>query len=220
MGQKVNPVGLRSGIRREWPSKWFAEGKAYSAGILEDVQIRNFFKKSYAEAGVSSVEIERSPQKVQIILHTSRPGVIIGRQGAGVDTLVSKLESKFKKPFEVEVLEVKKPDIDAVVVADGVARQLEKRIPFRRAAKQAMQKAMEGGAKGIKILLSGRLAGAEIARNEFFAEGTVPLHTFRADIKYSEERAETTYGTIGVKVWVYVGDRFNPKFEKESSSEE
>ncbi|MEI7511259.1 MAG: 30S ribosomal protein S3 [Candidatus Peregrinibacteria bacterium] len=218
MGQKVNPIGLRVGIRREWTGKWFAEGKAYSAGILEDVLIRRFFKKKYAEAGISSLEIERSPKKVKIAIATSRPGVIIGRQGSGVDDLVLKLEKQFKKLFEVEVVEVKKPDIDAVLVADNVARQLEKRIPFRRAAKQALQKAMEGGVKGIKVLLSGRLAGAEIARSEFFADGTVPLHTFRADIQYCEERAETTYGTIGVKVWVYLGDRFGKKFEKEETS--
>jgi small subunit ribosomal protein S3 len=209
MGQKVNPVGFRVGINREWTSKWYADRGDYSKNLLSDLQIRKFLANRLKDAGVAKIEIERNAKTTKIIIHSSRPGVIIGRQGAGADVLKSDLEKKIKGvAFEVEIQEVRKPDLEARIIADNISRQIEKRMPFRKVAKMATQKVMEGGAIGIKVLLSGRLGGAEIARSDFVSEGKIPLHTFRANISYSEDRAETAYGTIGVKVWIYTGDRF------------
>lgn len=215
MGQKVNPVGFRVGINREWTSKWYADRRNYSKNLLSDLHIRKFLNIRLKDSGIAKIEIERNAKATKVIIYTSRPGVIIGRQGGGVDALRYELESKFRGiMFEVEIQEVRKPDVESRIIADTIARQIEKRMPFRKVSKTAIQKVMEGGALGVKIFLAGRLGGAEIARSEFVSEGKIPLHTFRANISYAEDRAETAYGTIGVKVWIYTGDRF-----KKSSSE-
>lgn len=208
MGQKVHPVGFRIGITRTWSSRWYADNN-YAQLLKEDIKIREFISKKFAEAGIANVEIERAARNLKINIHSSRPGIIIGRKGAGADTLkdeiVKKCQIKSGEPT-LNVFEIKKPDLDAKLVAESVRQQLEKRVSFRRAMKKAMGQSMKAGAKGIKVSLSGRLGGAEIARTERYMEGRVPLHTLRADIDYATAEALTTYGLTGVKVWIFKGD--------------
>lgn len=205
MGQKTHPVGNRLGITRTWDSRWYLK-RGYADQLLEDITIRKEIKDKLFHAGVSKIEIERAGQKIRVIIHTARPGIIIGKRGAEVERLRKDLELITGKQATVDIKEIRKPEVDAQLVAENIALQLEKRIAFRRAMKKAVASALRFGALGIKITCSGRLAGAEIARTEWYREGRVPLHTFRADINYGFAQAKTTYGIIGVKVWVYSGD--------------
>lgn len=209
MGQKVNPIGMRIGINRLWDSKWYAGKKKYHKTLHEDFHIEKLIREKLKDASVSKVEILRTANAVSINVHTAKPGLIIGRGGETIEALKEKLEKKFGNKFGVNILEIKKPMLDAHLVAEQVARQVERRISYRRAAKMSIEKAMEAGAKGIKIRLGGRLNGVEIARSEFFSKGKIPLHTFRANIDYALVPSNTTYGAIGVKVWIYKGDIFN-----------
>ncbi|MDI3538457.1 MAG: small subunit ribosomal protein [Bacillota bacterium] len=205
MGQKVNPNGLRLGIIRNWDARWYAE-RDFSDLLLEDIRIRKHIKEKCYAAGVSRIEIERVAKRVQVTIHTAKPGIIIGRGGAGVEALRKELEKMTGKQVHLNIQEIKVPELDAQLVAESIAQQLEKRTSFRRAMKQAMARAMRAGAKGIRVAVSGRLGGAEIARTEGYREGTVPLQTLRADIEYGFAEAHTTYGRIGVKVWIYKGE--------------
>ncbi|HHU33416.1 MAG: 30S ribosomal protein S3 [Zhaonellaceae bacterium] len=205
MGQKVNPKGLRIGIVKDWDAKWFAD-KDYATLVHEDIKLRRYIKNRLYTAGISSIEIERAANRVKITIRTAKPGIVIGRGGQEIEALRKDLEKMTGKQINVNIIEVKKPETDAQLVAENVAGQLERRISFRRATKQAVSKAMRLGAGGIKIAVSGRLGGAEIARTEWYSEGKVPLHTLRADIDYGFAEANTTYGKIGVKVWVYHGE--------------
>lgn len=211
MGQKVHPKGLRIGIVRDWDAKWFAGKRDYVSLLHEDIKLRRFVKKGMYHAGISRVEIERAANRLKVTIHTAKPGMVIGRGGAGVEELRKKLEVMTKKQVSVNIVEVKVPEVDAQLVAESVAAAIEKRVSFRRAMKQAIGRAMRLGAKGCKIVVSGRLAGAEIARRERDVEGTVPLHTLRADIDYGLAEARTTLGQIGVKVWIYKGQVLPPK---------
>ena len=208
MGHKTHPIGFRLGYTKEWQSKWFAgNAKDYAAQVLEDLSIRTVIGKQYAEAGISRVEIERTSQDLSVNVHTARPGIVIGRGGQRVDELRKAVESAAGgKRVRLNVLEIRQPELDAFLVARNVADQLERRVMFRRATRQAVMRTMQAGAKGIKVLVSGRLGGAEIARNEKVMDGRVPLHTLRADIDYGLAEAATTMGRIGVKVWIYRGD--------------
>ena len=217
MGQKVNPKGLRAGINLKWPARWYADKHTFGDTIGEDIKIRRFFDASFDEAGIGSVEIERDSKTLRVIVFSAKRGVVLGKDGAGAAKLEAKLLKLLRKKVSVEVREVSQPERDATVVAENVCRQLEQRMPFRRVAKQAIQKAVEAGAKGAKVLISGRLGGADMARSEFFTEGSVPLQTLRSDISYCADRAETTFGTLGVKVWIYNGEVFKAK--KESTVE-
>ena len=205
MGQKINPKGLRIGIIQDWDSKWFAE-KDYSDYLIEDMEIRNYLEKKLSDASVSTVEIERAANRVNISIHTAKPGMVIGKGGSEVDALRKKLNDLTGKRVHINIVEIKKPDLDAKLVGEGIAAQLENRVAFRRAQKQAIQRTMRAGAKGIKVQVSGRLNGADIARKEVHAQGTVPLHTLRADINYAWVEADTTYGKLGVKTWIYRGE--------------
>jgi small subunit ribosomal protein S3 len=206
VGQKVNPVGLRIGIIRDWESKWYAD-KDFGTLLIEDVKIREFLKKKLKEAAVSKVEIERAANRVNVTIHTAKPGIVIGKGGAEVEVLRGQLAKISNgKKVHINISEIKNPELDAILVAESIAQQLERRVSFRRAMKQAMQRTQRAGAKGIKTSVSGRLGGAEIARQEGYSEGTVPLHTLRADIDYGTAEAHTTYGRIGVKVWIYRGE--------------
>lgn len=208
MGQKVNPHGLRVGVIAGWNAQWYANKKDFSKYILEDHKIREFIKKKYYAFGISKVAIERAQDKVVVNIHTSKPGMIIGTKGAGVEQLKKEL-GKVVNPgssLHINVLEVKRPDMDATLVAESVAQQLEKRASFRRTMKQAMSRVMRSGAKGVKIMVAGRLDGAEIARSESYHEGSIPLQTMRADIDYGTAEAHTTFGIIGIKAWVYKGE--------------
>ncbi len=205
MGQKTHPVGIRLGITRTWDSRWFLK-KGYAGQLLEDIAIKKEIKDKLFHAGVSKIEIERAGQKIRVIIYTARPGIIIGKKGSEVEKLRKDIELMSGKQALVDIKEIRKPEIDAQLVAENIALQLEKRVAFRRAMKKAVASALRFGAQGIKITCSGRLAGAEIARTEWYREGRVPLHTFRADINYGFAEARTTYGIIGVKVWVYSGD--------------
>lgn len=207
MGQKVNPHGLRVGVIKGWDTRWYADKKTFSEYLVEDKKIRDYVKKECFSAGVTNIEIERKgSDKTMIIINTAKPGIIIGRQGAGIEDFKKKLQKEFGKSFFLDVREVRTPDMSAQLVAESIAAQLEKRVSFRRAMKQSMQRTMKAGAKGIKTQVSGRLGGAEIARVEHYHEGTIPLQTLRADIDYGFAEASTTYGRIGVKVWVYRGE--------------
>ena len=206
MGQKVNPKGLRIGIIRDWDSKWFADKKSYATLLHEDLKIRDFIKKKLYVAGVSNIQIERAANRVKVFIHTAKPGIVIGRGGTEVEGLRKQLEQITGKQVSVNIVEIKVPEADAQLVAENVASQLEKRIAFRRAMKQVVNRSMKMGAKGIRIACGGRLAGAEIARTEWYSEGKVPLHTLRADIDYGFAEANTTYGKIGIKVWIYKGE--------------
>lgn len=205
MGQKTNPIGQRLGIIKFWDSRWFAK-KDYKELLHEDLSIQKFIKANLFHAGVPKVEIERTGQKIRTTIHTARPGIIIGKKGSEVEKLKKELESITGKEMTVDIKEIRKPELDAQLVAENIALQLEKRVAFRRAMKKAVSSALRFGALGIKVACSGRLAGAEIARAEWYREGRVPLHTFRSDIDYGVSEANTTYGKIGVKVWIYKGD--------------
>ena len=205
MGQKINPIGLRVGIIKDWESKWYAE-KDYADLLHEDIKIREYLEEKLANAALSKVEIERAANRVNITIHTGKPGMVIGKGGAEVEKLRKSLAKLTGKRVHINIVEVKKVDLDAKLVAENIARQLEARISFRRAQKQAIQRTMRAGALGIKTQVSGRLGGADIARAEHYSEGTVPLHTLRADIDYAHAEADTTYGKLGVKVWIYRGE--------------
>jgi small subunit ribosomal protein S3 len=205
VGQKVHPIGMRVGIIRDWDAKWYAE-KEYAEFLHEDLKIRKFIASKLADAAVSTVEIERAANRVNISIHTAKPGMVIGKGGSEVENLRKELNSLTGKRVHINIVEIKKPDLDAKLVGEGIARQLENRVAFRRAQKQAIQRTMRSGAKGIKTQVSGRLNGADIARSEGYSEGTVPLHTLRADIDYAWEEADTTYGKLGVKVLIYRGE--------------
>lgn len=206
MGQKVHPYGLRLGIIKDWEGKWYADRKEYSDLLHEDLMIRRTIKERFFTAGVPRVEIERAANRTRITIHTARPGMVIGRGGTEVERLRAELERMTGKQVQINIVEIKQPELDAQLVAENVAFQLERRISFRRAMRQAQQRAMRMGAKGIKIRVSGRLGGAEIARAEWTNEGSVPLHTLRGDVDYGSAEARTTYGRIGVKVWIYKGE--------------
>lgn len=206
MGQKINPIGLRLGINRTWDSRWFAEKGEYAKLMHEDVAIRAALMKQLKQAAVSKIVIERPHRKCRVTIHSGRPGVVIGKKGEDIELLKAELQRRMGVPVHVNIEEIRKPEVDAQLIADSITQQLERRIMFRRAMKRAMQNAMRLGAQGIKIMSSGRLNGIEIARTEWYREGRVPLHTLRADIDYGFSEAETTYGIIGVKVWVYKGD--------------
>lgn len=206
MGQKMNPRGLRVGIIKDWDSKWYADKKDFANNLVEDFQIRKFIKKALFAAGVSKIEIERTANSIKANAYVSKPGIALGKNGENVNKVKADLAKKLKKDINVNVVEVKNSDIDAQLVAENIAGQLERRISYRKAMKQCMAKATKAGAKGIKTAVAGRLAGAEIARNEFYREGTIPLQTLRADIDYGFAEANTTYGKIGVKVWIYKGE--------------
>ncbi|WP_160678896.1 30S ribosomal protein S3 [Clostridium sp. C8-1-8] len=217
MGQKVHPHGLRVGVIKDWNAKWYADKKNFADNLVEDHQIREFVKKELFSAGISKIEIERAAKRVKLNIHTAKPGVIIGRGGSGIESLKGKLEKFIKeKNVLINIVEVKNAEANAQLMAENIASQLEKRISFRRAMKQTIQRAMRTGVKGVKTACAGRLGGAEIARTEFYHEGTIPLQTLRADIDYGFAEADTTYGKIGVKVWVYNGEVLpTKKVEKE-----
>ena len=203
MGQKVNPHGLRVGVIKDWESRWFADDENFSDNLVEDYKIREFLKKKLYHAGISKIEIERTSDRVKVLVYTAKPGVVIGKGGAEIEKLKGELAKYSTKKVLVDIKEVKRPDNDAQLVAENIAQQLENRISFRRAMKSCMGRAMKAGAKGIKTSCSGRLGGADMARTEFYSEGTIPLQTLRADIDYGFAEADTTYGKVGVKVWIY-----------------
>ncbi|MBK9293094.1 MAG: 30S ribosomal protein S3 [Oligoflexia bacterium] len=211
MGQKVNPVGFRIGVNRTWDSRWYAKKKDYSSFLHEDIKLRDFLKKKLNHAGVSKIEIERAAGKVKINIFTARPGVVIGKKGTGIDSLKAEVQKLTKSEVFLNIQEVRKAEMDATLIAESIAMQLEKRISFRRAMKKAIQSGIRLGVKGIKVAVSGRLDGADIARREWYCEKSVPLHTLRADIDYGTAEALTTYGLIGVKAWVYKGDILNSR---------
>lgn len=206
MGQKVNPTGLRVGIIRDWESRWFANDKEYAGLLHEDIKVRDYLEGRLKDAAVASIEIERAANRLNVNIHTAKPGMVIGKGGSEVEALRRKLAEMTGKRVHINITEVKNADLNATLVAQNIARQLENRISFRRAQRQALQRTMRAGALGIKTLVSGRLGGADIARSEGYSEGTVPLHTLRADIDYGTAEAHTTYGIIGVKVWIYRGE--------------
>ena len=205
MGQKINPTGLRVGIIRDWDAKWYAE-KDFASDLHEDLQIRKYIANKLANASVSTIEIERAGKRVNISIHTAKPGMVIGKGGSEVEKLRQELNKLTGKLVHINIIEIKNPDLDAKLVGENIAQQLENRIAFRRAMKQAIQRTMRAGAKGIKVQVAGRLNGADMSRVEHFSEGTVPLHTLRADIDYAWVEASTTYGQLGVKVWIYRGE--------------
>ena len=217
MGQKVNPHGLRVGIIADWDSKWYAEGD-FADNLVEDYNIRKFLKKKLYSAGISKIEIERAADKVKVTVHTAKPGVVIGKGGAEIEKLKADIKKFTKKDVNLDIKEVKRPDNNAQLVAESIAQQLENRVSFRRAMKSTMSRAMKAGAKGIKTSCSGRLGGADMARTEFYSEGTIPLQTIRADIDYGFAEADTTYGKVGVKVWVYHGEVLPAKNGKKEGS--
>ena len=213
MGQKVNPHGLRVGVIKDWESKWFAEPENFADALVEDYKIREFLKKKLYHAGVSKIQIERTTGRVKVIVYTAKPGVVIGKGGAEIEKLKVELAKFSNQKILVDIKEVKKPDSDAQLVAENIAQQLENRISFRRAMKSCMGRAMKAGAKGIKTSCSGRLGGADMARTEFYSEGTIPLQTLRANIDYGFAEADTTYGKVGVKTWIYHGEVLPSKKE-------
>lgn len=215
MGQKVHPVGFRLGINKPWSSVWYADKDTYAGYVDSDSKVRDYLEDELKPAGVSKIKIERPAKNAKVTIYAARPGVIIGKKGSDVEDLRRKVSQIIGMPAHVIIEEVAKPDLDAKLVAESVAQQLERRVMFRRAMKRAVQNAMRAGAKGIRINVAGRLGGAEIARTEWYREGRVPLHTLRADIDYSTARANTTYGVIGIKVWIYKGDLFGTESESE-----
>lgn len=217
MGQKVNPNGFRLKITHSWSSSWFASGKKYRDLFLDDVKIKRFIRKRLPDAGISNIEIDRS-KRVSVVIHTSKPGVIIGKQGASIEELRKALEKHFGGAFDVNIQEIRNPDADPHVIAETIQGQIQRRMPYRRAAKMALEKAMQSGVLGIKIKVSGRLNGAEIARTELFKDGNIPLQTLRANVIFAKRDAATTYGTIGVKVWVYKGMVFKKIKQAQSAS--
>lgn len=218
MGQKVHPVGIRLGISKPWNARWYAEHKEFSEQLIQDIKVRNFLRKELANASVSKIEIERPAKNARITIHTARPGIVIGKKGEDIEKLKTAVSKIMGVPTHVNVSEIRKPELDADLIAQGIASQLERRIMFRRAMKRAVSSAMRLGALGIKVAISGRLNGAEIARTEWYREGRVPLHTFRADVDYATGKAYTTYGVLGIKVWVYKGDVFDLHTAQEQES--
>ena len=222
MGQKVNPIGIRLGITRDWTSKWYASTKNFPAFVYTDHVVREFLRKRLAEASVSRIQIERAARKVNITIHTARPGIVIGKKGEDIEKLrgqVAKMMKMASNDVRINIAEIRKPELDALLVAEGIAQQLERRVMFRRAMKRAVTNTMRIGALGIKVRVSGRLNGAEIARTEWVREGRIPLHTFRAEIDYGLAEAKTTYGIIGVKVWIFKGEVFDKDAPKTEDAE-
>ncbi len=217
MGQKVNPVGLRLGITRSWDSVWYSK-EDYRKNLHEDIMLRNLVHRRFKRAGIVRIVVERFPEKINVSIHTVRPGMIIGQKGASIEQLKNELKKRVEKPISVGIVEVKKPETVAQVIADTIAQQLEQRMPFRRVMKQALRGAMRGGIDGVKIAVAGRLNGADMARAESYKDGRVPLHTLRARVEYAHSEAKTTYGMIGVKVWTYHGDLL-PGVEKEEEDQ-
>ncbi|MCI6812014.1 MAG: 30S ribosomal protein S3 [Lachnospiraceae bacterium] len=217
MGQKVNPHGLRVGVIKDWDSKWYAEDATFSDLLVEDYNIRKFLKKKLYAAGISKIEIERTTDRVKVIIYTAKPGVVIGKGGAEIEVTKKELSKLTDKKVLVDIKEIKRPDKDAQLAAENIAAQLENRVSFRRAMKSVMGRAMKSGALGIKASCAGRLGGADMARTEFYSEGTIPLQTLRADIEYGFAEADTTYGKVGVKVWIYKGEILPTKANKEGS---
>lgn len=220
MGQKVNPHGLRIGIIKDWDTKWYAGKKEFAALLIEDYEIRKFIKRKLYIAGIARIEIERAANKIKLNIHTAKPGLVIGKGGSGIEQLRRDIEKLTGKSVLVNITEIKTPETNAQLVAENIAGQLERRISFRRAMKQAMSRAMKAGAKGIKTSVSGRLGGAEIARTEHYHEGTIPLQTLRADIDYGFAEADTTYGKLGVKVWIYKGEVLPVKKDKKEGGDQ
>jgi len=222
MGQKVNPVGFRLGITREWTSKWYASTKNFPSHVYTDFQVRELLKKKLSEASVSRIQIERAARKVNITIHTARPGIVIGKKGEDIEKLRGQVSKMMKMPVNdvrINISEIRKPELDALLVAEGIAQQLERRVMFRRAMKRAVTNTMRIGALGIKVRVAGRLNGAEIARTEQYREGRIPLHTLRADIDYGLAEAKTTYGVIGVKVWIFKGEVFSSQEQPAESTD-
>ena len=214
MGQKVSPIGLRIGINKGWEANWYADGKDFSKYLENDIQIRKYVTKNLKDAAVSKVEIERNGKRTEVIIHTAKPGIIIGRGGEEIEKIKKSMSKMVGEDIQISIVDVKKPDVDAALVAASIANQIENRASFRMAQKRAIRNAMKAGAKGIKTLVSGRLGGADIARGEGYSEGTIPLHTLRADIDYAHAEADTTFGKIGVKVWIYKGEILEDKKAK------
>jgi small subunit ribosomal protein S3 len=214
MGQKVSPIGLRIGINRGWEASWYANKSDFSKYLENDLKIRKFLNKKLADAGVSTIEIERNAKRCEVIIHTSRPGVIIGKGGEEIENLKKEISKLVNEEIQISIVDIKKPDLDAKLVADSIAQQIENRASFRMAQKKAIRNVMKAGAKGVKTLVSGRLNGADIARSEGYSEGTIPLHTLRADVDYALSEADTTFGKIGVKVWIYKGEILQEKKTK------
>ena len=219
MGQKVNPHGIRLGIVKDWDARWYAD-KDFAQNLHEDIKIRDYLKKSLQTAGVPRVETERSKNRLKLTIHTAKPGMVIGRGGSGIEQIKEGLKNLTDKRVDINIAEIKQPDLDATLVAENIAAQLERRIAFRRAMKQAVGRTMRLGAKGIKIAVSGRLGGAEIARRESYREGSIPLHTLRADIDYGTAEAHTTYGRIGIKVWIFKGEVLPDKKQRPKNGKE
>ena len=211
MGQKVNPNGLRLGINKDWDSKWYANKKDFSKYLNNDVKIRKYFEKDSKNNGINRIQIERTAKRCEVIVHTSKPGVIIGRGGEQIEVMKKDLSKLVNEDVQISIVDIKKPDLCAQIVADSIATQIENRASFRMAQKRAIRNAMKAGAKGIKTLVSGRLGGADMARSEGYTEGTIPLHTLRADVDYATSEADTTFGKIGVKVWIYKGEILSKK---------
>ena len=209
MGQKVHPTGIRLGIVKDWTSRWYANSQNYPVFLLQDLKVREYIKEKLAHASVSRIQINRPANNAQITIHTARPGIVIGKKGEDIDKLRQEVSKMMNVPVKINVEEIRKPELDATLVAEGIAQQLEKRIMYRRAMKRAVTNTMRLGAEGIKINVAGRLNGAEIARGEWYREGRVPLHTLRADIDYGTAEANTTYGIIGIKVWIFKGEVFD-----------
>ena len=218
MGQKVNPHGIRVGVIKDWDSKWYAEAD-FSDNLVEDYNIRKFVKKELYSAGISKIEIERASDRVKVFVYTAKPGVVIGKGGADIEKLRANVQKLTTKKLAIDIKEIKKPDSDAQLVAENIALQLENRVSFRRAMKSVMSRTMKTGVKGIKTAVSGRLGGADMARTEFYSEGTIPLQTLRADIDYGFAEADTTYGKVGGNVWIYNGEVFSTKSAKEGSEQ-
>ncbi|MCU7919972.1 MAG: 30S ribosomal protein S3 [Candidatus Thiodiazotropha sp. (ex Epidulcina cf. delphinae)] len=216
MGQKVHPTGIRLGIVKDWTSKWYADSKQYATLLNNDLEVREFLKKRLSQASVSRIQIDRPANNAHITVHTARPGLVIGKKGEDIDALRFEVSSMMGIPVHMSIEEIRKPELDAQLVSESIAQQLERRVMFRRAMKRAVQNAMRLGAEGIKVHISGRLNGAEIARSEWYREGRVPLHTLRADIDYGFAEANTTYGIIGVKVWVFKGEVYGDREEVEA----
>ena len=217
MGQKVNPIGIRLGINKDWNSKWFAN-RNYAQLLNQDINLRKYLKKKLMAAAISRIQIERPANNAVVTIHTARPGVLIGKKGGGIESLRAEIAAQLGVPVHLNIEEIRKPELDSTLVAEGIAQQLEQRVMFRRAMKRSVTSAMKSGAKGIKICVSGRLGGAEIARSEWYREGRVPLHTFRADIDYGTAESKTTYGIIGVKVWIFKGETIPQKNRNADSS--
>ena len=215
MGQKVHPTGFRLSVVKKHNANWYAKGKTFKENLIEDLKVRDFLKNKLRFSSVSKVEIDRSAQNFTVSIHTSRPGIIIGKKGEEIENIKKSIEKIVNRPAQVQIKEVRKPDLDATILAEGIAQQLERRVQFRRAMKRAVQSALRQGAKGVRTEVSGRLGGAEIARTEWYREGRVPLHTLRADVDYGTAEAATTYGIIGVKVWVYRGEIMEAPFKVE-----